>query len=484
MKIIAKHTSITISDYNIGDCDKLEKYLSIYDETKRRYIPYGFIYNEDKKELIVPRGVSLSYLEKLFNVPVEVSYDADPYETVSIKLQTKPKDDTQINAISFVLGEGKYSYTKKYSQLLINLPPGKGKTFISLASIALIGYKSLIITPYTKIKKQWLETFTTMSDLHASEICNINSSKVCEELLKKKNIKYKIYLVNHATIESFARTYGWNMVTELFQHLKIGIKVYDESHLCLGNILKIDSYTNTKKTIYLTATFNRSDPKEDKLMEKSFRNIVRFTPNNVQDTTDVKHTIYLSIHYKTHPTLNDKAAMFNYKGFNKSKYDYYESELSEFREALLYAVDVMITRVSGKVLVLGTNTKTLDMLRDLIAERYTDYTVSSYHSKLSKNEREHAFDADIICTTPLSSGTGLDLISLQGLIIYEAYSSKIEAEQLRGRLRPYFNTTGDMAKTIMIELVDDGVPKSKSMYMSRLPIFKKTCLKILKYKLY
>ena len=60
----------------------------------------------------------------------------------------------------------------------------------------------------------------------------------------------------------------------------------------------------------------------------------------------------------------------------------------------------------------------------------------------------------------------------------ESYSSKIEAKQLLGRLREY-----DGANTIFIELVDNAIPKSKSLQKSRLTIFKKHCLSIINHEI-
>ena len=45
--------------------------------------------------------------------------------------------------------------------------------------------------------------------------------------------------------------------------MRVGIKFYDEAHLNFDNMCKIDYYTNTKYTMYITATPARSNEGEN-----------------------------------------------------------------------------------------------------------------------------------------------------------------------------------------------------------------------------
>jgi len=125
-KITVNHTSITISDYNLNDNLYLEKLLSIWNESQFKYETKGFEYKPDTKELIIPRGLDLNYLEKIFNSNVEIDYKPDNYESASFRLKKEPRNDIQRKAISYLLGEGtSFNYTKKFSQLSLNLDTGK-----------------------------------------------------------------------------------------------------------------------------------------------------------------------------------------------------------------------------------------------------------------------------------------------------------------------------------------------------------------------
>ena len=150
-----------------------------------------------------------------------------------------PKNDIQRKSISFLIGEGDFAYTKKYSQLLLNLPTGEGKTYITSASLQFLSTKAIIITPIDRIKKQWYDTFVQMTDVQDGYICDISGSSVITKLLKQKTLRYKIYLVNHGTLIAYAKSHGWAAVHEFFKYIRVGIKIYDEAHLNFENMYMI-----------------------------------------------------------------------------------------------------------------------------------------------------------------------------------------------------------------------------------------------------
>lgn len=475
-KIIVNHTSIIINDYNLGDNEKLEKRLSIWDGVRHKYIPIAFMYNENTKQLFIPRGIDITYIEKIFNAPAEIRYEPDPYDNVSIKVKTMPKNDIQRKSISFLIGEEDFKYTKKYSQLLLNLPTGEGKTYVTSASLQFLSTKAIIITPIDKIKKQWYDTFVNMTDIQDGYICDISGSNVIKNLMKQKTLKYKIYLVNHGTIIAYAKSNGWAAVHEFFKHIKVGVKIYDEAHLNFENILRIDLNTNTKKTIYLTATFERSDYKENSLFNTCFKNVIRYGYEVRQEIR--RHIMYLAILYDSHPDLAEQAYMSTYRGFNKIRYAEYESNSDAFYEALAYAVKYF-KNMDGKMLILSSTIDLVDKITDFLNKSFDDLSVSSYHSKLTEDEKDKALQSDIISTTPKSAGTGVDIKKLRTVIMCEAYSSTVQADQVSGRLREY----SDNDSTFYVELVDTGFKKVYNMYRGRLSVFKKKCSKLLSINL-
>jgi superfamily II DNA or RNA helicase len=471
-KINVYHTHIEITNYVPGDQPDLERMLSIWDDSKFKLVPRGLSYDEETLTLRICRGVSLHTLSTLFGEEPNMIYTPDDYDNISVRMIVPPKDDEQRQALAFLVGEGEYHYTKKYSQLLLNLSTGGGKTYVATAAISFFRMTTMCIVHTEKIQNQWLETFANMTDLDMKKhVCVIKGSASIERLLKKKNNKYKVYIVNHKTLTSYASKNGWISVHELFKALNIGLKIMDEAHLNFDNMMKIDMYTNCKKSVYLTATFARSDHNENRLFKIATSNIVRYGKETVQTTR--KHVMYLSILFNSHPSVADEASMYTMRKFNTIRYMKYELESRRFFDALKYSMDFLVT-VEGKILVLSSTIESCGILADYIKNTYLDKTISQYHSGLSAEEKEDAFNADIICSTIRSAGTGADIRGLRAVVNTEAYSSQVTADQVAGRLREY----NEIDNTFYIELVDKGIKHAKKMYERRLPAFKKKCLKV------
>lgn len=482
--IKVNYTSIIIPNYELGDCEEIEQQLSVWDKICYRFNPIGFYYNEDKRELRVPRGLDISYIERKFpNKPIEFNYTPDEYEKVVYTLKTMPKSDIQRKSIAFLLGEEDFKYTQKYSQQSLNLDTGDGKTYCVIASLTFLKMKSLIVTHTESIKSQWKESLLKFTSLSEPHICNLSGTSMIEKLVtlakSSKNIPYKVYLVNHATIRNYAKKHGWEAVTELFKLLKIGVKVFDEAHLEFENLVRIDLFTNTKKTFYLTANFERSGIGENIVFEKCFKRIAKYGVETKKEKR--KHIKYLGVLYNTKPSLTTQAAVKNVHGFDKNKYCDYEIEQQKFFDVVHTVLDICMKH-EGKILILLSKIKACEIMHKDIVEYLlntgSDYTVSIYNSSISDKDKEIALERDIIISTQKSLGTGNDIKGLRSVIMTEQYSSKIIANQTAGRLREY----SDEDYTFYIEIVDRGFLRAYDMYKKRLPIFKKKCVQVGEYK--
>lgn len=471
-KIIVQYSRILINDYDLGDCPKLEKYLSIWDKARFCYVPIGYFYDEEKRQLRIPRGIDVMFVEKLLNEISVMSYEPDPYDRCSIKATMFPRDDIQKKSIAFLVGEQGFEYTTKYSQLALTLATGTGKTYVTCAASQFFNTKIMVITPIDRIKKQWYESFINMTDVTESQIYDMDSSTAIEKLYDMKKLPYKVYIVNHGTLNAYAKSHGWDEVHELFRYIKIGVKVYDEAHLNFENTIRIDLNTNTKRTIYLTATFERSDNDQNRVFNRCFNNVVKYGVELRKDMR--KHIMFLGIMYNSNPSVIDEASMMTIRGWNKNAFAKYQLHDKEFFNALLYAIKYF-TNYEGKILILSTTIELVDKITEFIKENFPDYSVASLHSKINDSERDNVLSADIISSTPKSAGTGVDIKGLRTVIMTEAYSSKVQADQVPGRLREY----SDSAKTFYVELIDKGFSHAYTMYCRRLPVLKKKCKKIL-----
>lgn len=477
-RIIVKHSSVIIENYNLGDCYQLEKMLSIYDDLYHKIKPY-YYYDEENKELRIPRGVNIPYLESFFKVPVKTIYECDEYDKVSYKLKTFPRNELQQKSISFLIGENEFAYTKQQSQLALNLDTGDGKTYSVIAALTLMNIKSIIITNIDRIKMQWYESFLHFTTLDQNHIYNIDSSSKMDRILqgKEKLDKVKVFLVNHRSIFSFGKKYGWDKVSELFKTIKVGVKVYDEAHLEFKNILKTDYYTNTFKTFYLTANFEKSDRIETNIYKNAFSSVLKFGADTRKDKE--RHIIYMPYIFNSKPDYCDKLKIKSKKGFDRNKYSDYHQEKHYLFDICTNLIDKYKSKNKDtSVMVLFSKIDMVDLYLERIRKEFPEYRVGALHSKISPEDRIDIDQCDIIVSTPKSAGTGTDIKKLGCLIMTEPYSSKITANQVSGRLR----YLGDNRDSFYIELVDKGFEKVHDMYSYRMKFLKKKCKKIIVIK--
>mgnify|MGYP002862583223 CR=1 FL=1 len=264
-KIVIKHSRIEINDYDLGDCPNLEYIFSVWDPVYHAAFPKAIEYDEEKRQLRLPRGIDIGYLKDLFFCEPTVSKVPDPYViTDPIKVKYLPKDQRQLEILKFILGQEQYKYTSTKSQLSVNSSTGSGKTFVTVASICYSGSRTIIITSALNWLDQWKAKILEYTPLTEKQIYLIAGSGSINKLIHRNNaLDYQIFLVSHSTIKSYGDRNGWDKVEELFAFLQCSLKVYDEAHLYFDNMAKIDFHSNTRKTLYLTATPARSAKDEN-----------------------------------------------------------------------------------------------------------------------------------------------------------------------------------------------------------------------------
>lgn len=469
-KIVLYNTRIDIHGYEIGDCEELESSLCIWNPIYFRLEPRGLQYNEEEKILAVPRGIDVNFLVNKLKCPVHTDKNYNKYDKTNLKLKYEPRNDIQIKSLAFLTGEGKFNYTKEYSQLSLNLDTGDGKTYCVIASLCLHKMKAIVITHTDTIKEQWHKSLIKFTNIDPRRICDLNGTKMMEDLFNEEDTKYDMYLVNHGTIQSYAKKHGWDKLNRFFEYIKVGIKVFDEAHLHFKSILNVDLNTNVYKTFYLTATFERTDRSEDKVFHLCFKNIAKYGYETRGEKR--KHIKYIAVKFNSKPTLEDQMSIKNKMGFNRHAYMDYQMEKGVIFDVIKYVMDTF-GKIDGKALVLSSKIESADKLKDMIEEWYPDKKIGIYHSKIPKNEKEHIKEYDIISSTPQSCGTGFDVPGLRYNIMLEPYNATITANQVCGRLREIPDEY-----TYHIELIDIGFPKVKDMYRKRLKVFKEKCYSV------
>ena len=271
--------------------------------------------------------------------------------------------------------------------------------------------------------------------------------------------------------------HGGYQFHQFFKKLNVGIKVYDESHMEFANILMIDFFTNTDRTWYLTATFDRSDKTESQCFKRAFNSVICYGEIESKALTP-KHVIYHVVNFDSRISPKNRAKMLAYPGYSSNRYGQYafgldpnDTAYKVIREILLKLKDI-----EGKTLIFVPLIENVDTLVSKIKHDFPEKSCAAYHSKIPKDEKEDAEKKDIIVSTIKSCGTGRDIKGLRSVICAEPVASKVIAEQMIGRLRPY----GEGKDTFFFDTVDNAIMQNGCFWKAR---FKKiqTLVKEVKY---
>ena len=471
------HTHIEIYPYEAGEVRRIENMFSIFDQVFYKMIPVAYYISDDR--LYLPRGTNLHLLETIFGTTPTIITTSDPIKSIKINRTIEPRSDIQKEAVDFLCSRDRFTKGLGYSQLSLNLEPGDGKTIATIMSICeCYRCKTIVILHQTKLKNQWKNEFLKASDISEDRIYDIIGTNGMMSVINEE-VDADIYIVNHQTIHQFASVMGWEKVKEFFTKAKVGLKVYDEAHKYFSNICMIDFFSNTKKTIYLTATFRRNGVKEQSIFKRAFANTYRFGEETLNYDSKRKHIIYYYTLINTNPAPIIVSRMYN--KFSISPFKYINYELSRdnyvFRTALR---DILleVRKLRGKILIISPKKDSSEYLSVFAKEVLPNKTTSVINSDKTREENEEATKADVISSTLKSLGTGIDIRGLRVIINLEPFSSEINMTQLKGRLRE-FSPNDD---TFFFDVVDTGIRRVSEMGDKRFKSMEKYAkeIKILK----
>lgn len=464
-KIVVYRTHIEINDYDLGDCPQVEKTFSIFDLTYHKRIPKGMIYDEKRRVLMLPRGLDIGYLERMFMSEPVVNLDIDPVGDIGeVKLKYKPRDQDQKEAIKFMLAIDKYSYNKANTMMSVNLNTGKGKTYCAIATAAYLGFRSIVITNSIGWLEQWKKFFQEYTDIQKDEIYLISGAPSLAMLYNRDISKYKVILSTHSTIQSIGNKQGWDQITKFFKYCQIGVKFYDEAHLNFDNMFQIDCYTNTFITYYLTATPGRSDRAEDIIFSLYFKNVPSI---NLFHEDEDPHTKYAAIRFSSNPNPIQASKCKNKYGLDRMTYVDYLVDQPNFQE-LLYILITMALKKPGKYLFYIATNEAILKVRKWIYENFPELIgqVGIYTSIVAPERKQEELNKKIILSTTKSTGAAIDIKGLVETVnLAEPFKSRVIAQQTLGRTRD----DGTMYK----DIVDTGFYYTKKFYEFKKPVFKK-----------
>lgn len=472
-RIKCTNSAIIIDNYILGESQQLERMFSKYDPITHKFTLEAVYYDEENKRLYIPGGTDMYKIKKYLNENYYTRIDPQPYaNTVPIKLKYGPRDQEQIQALSFMCSVNQYNDLNGSTQKMLSLTTGKGKTYCSIATIAFFQIKSIIITDSNTLLSQWKNNILEYTNLSESDIFSINGSELCNMILNGSSNKANnasIYLCSHGTLRSFGSRYGWDKLSRLFEKLEIGLKFFDEAHLSFDNMLMIDYFTNVWQTFYVTATPARSDYRENQIFQISLKNVPMIDLFNEDKDP---HTSYICIKWNSNPSATDISYCKHrvYK-FDRIKYVHYLIRKKEFYDMLRVAMDLILKCINkgGKVLVyIATNEGILAVYK-WIGNNYPELLgdVGIFTSLVDKDEKLYnKSHKKLLLSTSKSAGVGQHIEGLKmTMVIAEPYKSKVLAQQSLGRTRDN--------DSFYIEFLDMGFKYTMKYYYDKLSTFKK-----------
>lgn len=441
------NTHMELYPYTKDDYPVIEAMYTATDKFTGNDFACGYMIEDGK--LFLPRGTHIAKIESITGARADYTHESDPVESMSRQYYSlfDPRDRIQEESIKFLKGPE--------HQLALNLFMGLGKTFCVAYASTELREKIIIITPNESLKQQWIATYNKMFDYRPKNLMNIAGSNIIDAIMDDTIGPVDAYFVNHQTLRSYmTSTNGYNL-HKFFKKINVGIKVYDESHMEFANILLIDIFSNTNRTWYLTATFDRSDKTESVCFQRAFNSVIAYGEMQSKEVI-TKHVIYHVVNINSRITPKDRAKVIGYQGMSSASYGKY-AFLEDPNETAYKAILEILNKlknVEGKTLIFVPLIDAVDDIVKKLKRDFSDKSVGAYHSKVSKEDKDSAQKKDIIVSTIKSCGTGKDIAGLRCLICAEPVASKVVTEQMFGRLRPY----AEGKDTYFFDIVDVCIP--------------------------
>jgi superfamily II DNA or RNA helicase len=431
--VITVHpTKIVISNYEENSVPTLEKTLSVWDKTIFKYSFSAFLYDDETKDLIIPGGFSLAKLKELFprDEFIDKRKDLNPFNKVKFSLKYPARDSIQTEAIKFLLNT-------KSAQKFLCLPTGKGKTYCSINYVFKTGKLPIVFVDQENLMEQWKKSILYFTSVKEDEIFLISGKSSIDKLMKmtKKELsKYKWFIAIHRTINNFLES-DYEELEKFFNHLGIGVKLYDEAHVEFKNIFLVDSLTNTE-SIYITATPSRSDPVEDGVYQRIFREVPMFKLDD--DVLERYHNVII-VKYNSKPSLDDQARAKGKYGFDVNKWCKYillDGKYEEFVNTIITVINKINKTRDKKTALLFHTMEGIDILQEDFINEFKDMQIGRFDSSIkNKDKRLKEWEKDLVLTTDASFGKAIDVKDLQIVLDTVPFGSKVMTEQMLGRLR-------------------------------------------------
>lgn len=436
-KIYITNTGTVICPYKKGQSKALERMTSMRDpgcKFKRNEVS-GFRVDE----------LFLTYHLQPFLIKNEfpdyqVEYiEPMKYELVPPNLRFEMDKKFVLNGNQIKVADSVIRDTKG-SRWFINCPQGFGKTSLSLYIMTRFRCNTLIMCYSTNILKQWRDRIVEQTNIRGSRVLIIDSGMLIESIIDSSYTKlgnFSVFIATPKILYGYAKKHGYNCIDKLFRKLNIGLKIYDEAHRDLGNIVRIDALSSVRKTIYLSGDFAQASQYKTKLFMDIFATVPVIRPA-LEDQIDLRYTKAVVVEYDSKPTPLESMEVMGRRGTDIWKYMRYQISKGVLLKVIYWIMDniLRMKEKDRRILILTSMIDHCDYLYEEIKSRYDGCVVGKIHGENNLEDNEYSkHHAQIIVATYSSFGTGMDTKNIKYVISTSA-SNRVEDSQASGRARP------------------------------------------------
>lgn len=333
---------------------------------------------------------------------------------------------------------------------LLPLVTGTGKTFIALYCLA--QRKQRFAVMVTNYVDKWISDYRDIFGAKDDEILVVSGHKMVQSLItmgKEGTLKQKYIIFSTATIRNlitefeedpqfFYDKYGI-LPFDLFKTCGIATLLIDEAHEHFNAVFRIAITTGAKNLFLLSATMLPSNDVEERAYS------ALYSPSDVyHDNMLVK---YLDVHMVSY-NVSDyalKHLKWTVRGGPMNgaySHNNFEKSLVRNPKLLKSYINLIVEQLqvhyfdrylkNDKVIIFVSSIDLATRLVKYFRTIFTDYKTVRY---VEKDSYEEMLTGDIIVSTILSAGTGLDIPNLRVGIQTVSTASLKQNIQSSGRLR-------------------------------------------------
>ena len=331
------------------------------------------------------------------------------------------------------------------TDMIVNSPPGTGKTVMLLNFIAELNTPTLVVVPKADLVEQWRDRILTFTNIPESKI-GYARQKVCD---------FKDKTVVLGMLQSLYKDRYGQEFTNYF-----GCVVFDELHrLGSYHFSKVVGMFPARYRIGATATLIRSDGMSNIFFAHLGSNVIKQTIS-----TQPKPSVYV---VQFNKSSGEIPSYLTGKVHRRGKLISLLSENIR-RSRMIANLAIQIAQSGRQTLVISEKIEQLKLFKELLKKDFKPEEIGLYIGKTSEEDREYIKkNCKIILATTSMLGLGTDIPTLRGLIFATPVSS---IEQIVGRICRIKKGTKD---PIVVDIVDTYYKVSSGWFSARMRYYNK-----------